>query len=371
MASGAITVSVVKSGYWTFGKDPIRLPSEIPSELFTHLYAGFAKVDDDGRLVIPDEYLELFQLFTRTVRVRNPSVKTLLSIGGEGADLCPVVASKERRANLIRDSIDLARKFGFDGLDLCWLYPSNASRQKPLASLLSEWRHALDEELTKTESPADKLLLTAAVFHHPVISDTEGHIIFSYPIPDISKNLDWINVLAIDFYTPSNSPKGTGPVHAWDTRPMDRPKMCGKIGIEEWIKSGVEANKLVLGLPFYGYEWKLLKEKTEFGFFAPARVETSNSLSYRDILKELRRGIYKTEYSRSYEAVYSHEVNGKKWIGYDDGCSITGKVTKALFVDFKLRGYFAWHLEDDDCNWTLSRSAFESSVEPPAPEANP
>ncbi|XP_040997693.1 class V chitinase-like [Juglans microcarpa x Juglans regia] len=363
MASSAGHV-VVKAGYWFFGShdNRINVADHLPSELFTHLYAGFAKVNDDGNVFIPDTYLELFQVFTRTVRVRNPSVKTLLSIGGEGeeAHISTVVANEVKRGHLKRDSINLAKRFGFDGLDLCWLYPSNADREDQLSALLCEWRAALDKDKEKTKRP-EPWLLTAAVFHHPVISDKDGNITFSYPIQAISDNLDWINVLAIDFYTPSNSPEETGPVHAWFTRPIDQNDRCGKIGIRDWIKSGFVTNKLVLGLPFYGYEWKLVYEKTEFGFFAPARVQRSDSLSYRDIQKELKRGIYETVYYRPYEAVYSHEVNGKKWIGYDDGCSITGKVTKALFVDYKLGGYFAWHLEDDDCNWTLSRSASESS----------
>ncbi|KAF5469584.1 hypothetical protein F2P56_013647 [Juglans regia] len=362
--------NVVKAGYWFFGSDKRRV-ADIPSELFTHLYAGFAKVNDNGNVFIPERYLDLFEVFTRTVRVRNPSVKTLLSIGGESeeAHISTVVANEVKRGHLKRDSIGLAKKFGFDGLDLCWLYPSNADREDQLSALLCEWRFALGEDVEKTKR-SEPWLLTAAVFHHPVINN------FNYPIQAINDNLDWINVLAIDFYTPSNSLNETGPVHAWLTRPMDLLDKCGQRGIQDWIdKLGVATNKLVFSLPFYGYEWIINVDRANgyFGFFAPALDKGINRLplAFRDIQEELRRDIYETVYDRNYEAVYSHgTINKEKWIGYEDGCSISGKVSKALFDAYKLGGYFAWHLDADDLNWTLSRSAFESSV-PPAFEANP
>ncbi|XP_042962717.1 class V chitinase-like [Carya illinoinensis] len=316
MASSASPV-VVKAGYSFFGPDLNRQEAEIPSELFTHLYAGFAVVDKDGQLNIPEPYSELFGGFSKTVQVRNPRVKTLLSIGGEGADLSAVVANRDSRAHLITDSIDLAKKFGFDGLDLCWLYPSKANQKEPLASLLIEWRSALDLDFKKTKKPANNLLLTAAVFHHPGIPGTDGKITFDYPTQALSDNLDWINVQAIDFYTPSNSSERTGPVHAWKTRPMDMQNRCG-------IKSARPAtNKLT-------------------------------PMAYRDIQEELRRGTYETVYDKEYYAVYSHKINGEGWICYDDGLCIFEKVSKA--IDDKLGGYFAWRVGADDVNWTLSRS---------------
>ncbi|KAG6628039.1 hypothetical protein CIPAW_15G172500 [Carya illinoinensis] len=358
MASSGGT-DVVKAGYWFFRPDNIRLVAEIPSELFTHLYAGFAVVNSDtGGMTFPPKYEEQFQTFPDTVRQRNPTVKALLSIGGEGADLSAVVASSDKRKNLITESIDLAKKFHFDGLDLCWLYPSKADQEEPLSSLLFEWRSALDLDFTKTREPTNKLLLTAAVFHHPGIPDIDGNITFNYLNPAIinavNEKLDWINVLAIDFYTPSpsNSPEQTGPVHAWrNPREQNR---CGSEGIKKWIDGGVAANKLVLGLPFYGYAWILTNPSSLSGLFAPAHTASELPMAYRDIQDELRRGTYETVYDSQYYAVYSNKINGDKWIVYDDGLCIFGKVREA--IDLKLGGYFAWRVGADDIYWTLSRS---------------
>ncbi|KAG7945452.1 hypothetical protein I3843_15G152400 [Carya illinoinensis] len=336
MASSAGT-DVVKAGYWFFEPDSLNRHEvkEIPSELFTHLYAGFAVVNSDtGEVTFPTKYQQEFQNFHITVRNRNPTVKALLSIGGPGPDISTAIASVARDEKLrdafINSSIKLVRENHYDGLDLCWLYPASKADEENLASLLKKWRRDLD-----TEKP-NKLLLTAAVFHHPGIPVKDST--FNYPIEAINENLDWINILAIDFYTNSNSTEETGPVHAWNTRQIDQQDRCGSVGIQKWIDVGVSISKLVLGLPFYGYEWILPYPNSPSGFFAPAHPATPPTLAYKDIQDELLR-------DTNYETV---------WIGYDDGLCVFGKVRKA--IDLKLGGYFAWCVGADDIFWTLSRS---------------
>ncbi|KAF5469570.1 hypothetical protein F2P56_013634 [Juglans regia] len=348
MASSASTDSVVKAGYWIFGKDPIRPVADIASELFTHLYAGFAEVNaNDGTVTIPEQYSDQFRTFTETVRVRSPQVKTLLSIGGEGSPISPVVEVADKRQTFITTSIALARNLGFDGLDLCWLYP-NSSTDNPdnLTSLLQGWRTA-----------AESLLLTATVFHHPVI---EGNITFNYPIQAINEKLDWINVLAVNFYTPSNSPTKTGPVHAW-RNPREQNK-CGSEGIYNWINGidpnpeKIETNKLVLGLPFFGYKWTLTNSDQR-DFFADANTATLTSLAFRNIQADYINiniaGRLVNDHDMFVASYWHHEVT---WIGFDDKHSIATKVKEAIRGN-NLGGYFAWDLAADDDNWTLSKAA--------------
>ncbi|XP_042963056.1 class V chitinase-like, partial [Carya illinoinensis] len=336
MAARAGT-DVVKAGYWFVGYDKIRLAPDIPSELFTHLYAGFAVVDSDtGGVTFPTKYQEQFQTFPTTVRKRNPTLKALLSIGGPGSDISPVVRDGAKLARFIKDSIHLAWTFGYDGLDLYWLFPSPFDNCDNLINLLNPWRGAVSQD-AKNRNKLE-LLLTATVFHHQAN-------------PNISIFLDWINVLAIDFYTPSNSPKETGPVHAW-LHPKE-PNRCGSDGIRHWINSGVAANKLVFGLPFYGYEWKLI-DPNVYGYFAPANPADYNYIDYKNIQKIVGKAKYQTWYNTDYVGTYSHNYVGS-WIGYDDKNSISEKVKKAI-PTYKLRGYFAWNLGGDDDKWTLTKA---------------
>ena len=73
--------NVVKASYWLSGSGyPL---SNIDSTLFTHLFCAFAYLDPDSYQVnISSSDIIQFSAFTKTVQQKNPSLKTLLSIGG-------------------------------------------------------------------------------------------------------------------------------------------------------------------------------------------------------------------------------------------------------------------------------------------------
>jgi len=109
--------------------------------------------------------------------------------------------SKNRKA-FIDSSIDIARKKDFYGLDLAWEYPSNDVEMANFGKLVKEWRAAVVEESDRTNQLP--LLLTAAVYYSP---DYYGE---EYPVQAIADNLDFVNIMAYDFYGPGWSPV-TGP----------------------------------------------------------------------------------------------------------------------------------------------------------------
>ncbi|MED6223515.1 hypothetical protein PIB30_074647 [Stylosanthes scabra] len=79
--------AVVKGGYWYY--DSGLDASAIDSSYFTHLFCAFADLaSNTNKITLPSS---TFSTFTQTVQKKNPSVKTLLSIGGGGG---PTLASK-------------------------------------------------------------------------------------------------------------------------------------------------------------------------------------------------------------------------------------------------------------------------------------
>lgn len=353
---------IVKAGYWFSASG--HPAEQINSALFTHLYAGFAVVnripinDEEHKVItFPLHYERIFQDFPNIVRRRNPAVKALLSIGGEGPHISEAIAyavsDRERRGRFIKESIKLARDFQYDGLDLCWLYPSKMEQSDQLRDLLFEWRPALDEEAKTENRPA--LLLTAAVFHHPTISAAVDNnaVNFQYPIRALSNNLDWINVLAIDFYTPSNSPMQTGPVHAW--RYHDDQTKSGLEGIRRWTEDRViPTNKVVLGLPFYGHQWTL-RNNNEHGFLAPANPGNEKFLEFKTIQAQYIQGNRPGNRENGGENVAPYWYSQATWIGFEDANSICAKI-RAATTELNLGGYFAWHVTADDDNSTLANA---------------
>nr|CAI5827024.1 unnamed protein product [Callosobruchus analis] len=131
----------------------------------------------------------------------NKNLKTMLAIGGwnEGsARFSPMVASPERRKQLVRNAIKFLRQNHFDGLDLDWEYPAFRDGGKPrdkenYAALVQELREEFDRESEKTGRP--RLLLTMAV---PAGIE---YINKGYDIPKLMKYLDWMNMLSYDFHS--------------------------------------------------------------------------------------------------------------------------------------------------------------------------
>ncbi|XP_039164636.1 class V chitinase CHIT5b-like [Eucalyptus grandis] len=133
--------------------------------------------------------------FTSTLRFASPPVKTLLSIGGSGdvptALLAEIASCPSSRKVFINSSMEAARKFAFDGLDLDWEWPKNRKEMKDLAHLLREWRLEIIKEARATKQPP--LLLTAAVYF--AADFFLDPVYRMYPVAAIRKNLDWINAM--------------------------------------------------------------------------------------------------------------------------------------------------------------------------------
>lgn len=62
-----------------------------------------------------------------SLKQKKPDLKILVSVGGYGAasaNFRDVAASGTARANFITTTLAAIKKYGFDGLDIVWEYPS-------------------------------------------------------------------------------------------------------------------------------------------------------------------------------------------------------------------------------------------------------
>ncbi|XP_059455023.1 class V chitinase-like [Corylus avellana] len=136
--------TAVNAGYW-YCKGDLQ-PENIDSSIFTHLFAAFADVDPGTfNPRFPPGYETQFQSFAKTVKSINSDVKAILSIGGDTAPsiFATIASDSNYRKTFIDSSIDVARDFNYDGLSLNWQYPDQTTN---LATLLTEWRAAVDKE---------------------------------------------------------------------------------------------------------------------------------------------------------------------------------------------------------------------------------
>ncbi|XP_022728844.1 acidic mammalian chitinase-like [Durio zibethinus] len=307
----------MQAGYWSSGSEfPI---SDIKSALFTHLICAFANLNSSSyQLPISSDGELNFFVFTNTVKQKNPSITTLLSVGGESANrsiIVSMVSNSYHRKSCIDSSIKTARLYGFQGLDFCWVSANTNSDMSNMALLFEEWRAAIDSEARN--SSQSELILTATV---PYSRYSQS---LTYPVDSLKRNLNWLHIL-----------------------------------VSSWINGGLPATKLVLGLPFYGYSWTLVDPKDNtIGAPAsgPAKSEDGVWL-FKDIRNYIQRNGANSVYNGTY--VVNYCTVGKTWNGFDDVEVVKIKVSYAK--EKKVLGYFVWQVPFDD-NWMLSQAASASA----------
>ncbi|XP_031247762.1 cysteine-rich receptor-like protein kinase 10 isoform X2 [Pistacia vera] len=340
----AKTETWVKGGYWYSRSE---LPGlGINSALYTHLHCAFADVNSTSyELSLLESDEKKFSTFTDTVKQKNPSVVTLLSIGGGDANystFSSMVSNSSFRKSFIDSSIKTARVYGFQGLDLCWGSANSSSDMYNMGTLFEEWRAAI--ELEAGNSSQAKLILTAAVRFQPGLDSR------SFPVEAMERYLDWANVLAYDYYTPQRYNFTSAQAALYDPTS----NVNTDYGIRAWISRGLSANKMVLGLPFYGYAWTLANP-AENGIGAPATgpaLRTGGAINYKDIRDYVLEYGADVKYNATY--VVNYCTVGSTWICFDDVEVVRIKVAYAK--EKKLLGYIAWEIPYDD-NWMLSQAA--------------
>ncbi|XP_020267030.1 acidic mammalian chitinase-like, partial [Asparagus officinalis] len=122
--------------------------------------------------------------------------------------------------------------------------------------------------------------------------------------------------------------------------------------------AGLPANKIVLGLPYYGYAWALANPNNH-GLGAKANgpasgpgIDSDGSITYSSVRDFIQTNNAVEVYDATVVVNYCYA--GSTWIGYDDVASISAKVKYAKGK--ALRGYFAWAVHGD-YNWVLSKNA--------------
>ncbi|KAI9125843.1 hypothetical protein K1719_003261 [Acacia pycnantha] len=251
--------SWIKAGYWYVGSEtPIP---DINSALFTHLICAFASVNPSTyEISIAKSDQQDFSIFTNIVKRKNPSIVTLLSVwngqpetaqgilGKKANDsvISSMIRTTSSRKSFIQSSIQTARRHGFQGIDLFWLWPQAESDMTNLGILLHEWRLAVDSEIRS--SGESSLILSMGLHYTPIVF---GNL--SYPVDSLANNLNWGHILAYDYHLPSLE-NFTHP-HAALYDPVSH--VNTDFGIRKWLSIGFPSNKLLLGLPYHGYAWAL------------------------------------------------------------------------------------------------------------------
>ncbi|KOM32914.1 hypothetical protein LR48_Vigan01g247000 [Vigna angularis] len=335
-------------GYWFAGSG---FPaSNINSTLFTHLFYAFADINSiTYNVTISSSNSVQLSTFTQTVQQKNPSVKTLLSIGGGASNsstFSAMASQPSSRKSFIDSAIQLARSNNLHGIDVDWESPSTPSDMQNFGQLAREFRTYLLSEAR--DSGKSALLLSAALFR------SSNYYSLDLPAKAINDSFDFINVMTYDFHGPNWFPNRTAPPAALYFQPNSGAyQVGGDQGISSWIAAGVSPRKISMGIPYYGYAWRL-RNASNNRLYAPANGSAfggDGSMGYNQIRAFVSQNGARCVYNST--VVTDYCSSGTTWIGYDDVQSVTAKVnyckSKGLF------GHFVWQVGADN-NWNLSRT---------------
>lgn len=349
--------------------------SKIHADKLTHINYAFANVSEDGKCIVGDPAADVERAYSAEesvsgvadseaegalrgnfnqliqLKAKYPHLQTLISVGGWtwSANFSAAAESDEKRKTFVTSCIDIflkQYKGVFDGIDIDWEYPVNGGLQagKPedkqnYTLLLAEFRKQLDE-LGQVDNKHYLLTIAAPAGSGVALNLERNKII---------QSLDWINLMTYDihgiwekttnFNAPLYSPVGD-PGGASAT--VDG-------AIQGYLKAGVPANQLVMGVPFYGHGW-LGVGRASNGLYQPAFAGAPGKYELGAFdYKELKDDYFAT-YARSWQAEaqvpWLYNINNGIFISYDDPESIAAKA--GYVKDHDLGGIMIWELSQDD-----------------------
>lgn len=321
-------------------------PENIDPKLCTHIVYAFATLKDHKLAEASDKDIERYERVI-ALREKNPNLKILLAIGGWAFGSTPF---KELTGNVFRmnqfvyDAIELLRDYKFNGLDVDWEYPRGSDDREAYVNLLKELRLAFEGEAKSSGQP--RLLLTAAV---PASFEA---IAAGYDVPEISKYLDFINVMTYDFHGQWERTVGhNSPLFPLESATSYQKKLTVDYSAREWVKQGAPKEKLMIGMPTYGRSFELVNT-SQFDIGAPASgggkagdfTSEAGFMSYYEICDFLQVDNTTLVWDNEQQVPFAYREN--QWVGFDDERSLKTKM--AWLKEEGFGGIMIWSIDMDD-----------------------
>ncbi|NUT31332.1 MAG: chitinase [Streptomyces sp.] len=359
----------VKLGYFTewgvYGRNyhVKNLVTSGSASKITHINYAFGNVKD-GKCVVDDTYAAYDKAYTadqsvsgtadtwdqplrgnfnqlRQLKAKYPNIKVLYSFGGwtysggfgqaaanpaAFAASCKAVVEDPRWADV------------FDGIDIDWEYPNacgltcDTSGAAAFKNLSSALRSAF----------GSNYLITAAI----TADASAGGKIDAADYGGAAQYLDWYNVMTYDYFGAWDKTGPTAP-HSPLTSYSGIPKegFNSAAAIAKLKAKGVPANKLLLGIGFYGRGWTGVTQSAPGGTATgPATGTYEAGIEDYKVLKSscpATGTIAGTAYAHC----------GSNWWSYDTPSTIAGKMTWAK--NQGLGGAFFWEFSGDSTNGEL------------------
>lgn len=338
--------SVYRYGLGTFTADMI------PASQCTHLLYAFAGLDPHTyKIKSLDPWCDLsssegggLNNYANAInaKLKNPSLKIILSVGGwnDGSvQYSEMISTAYTRKIFINSVVSWLTRYGFDGLDIDWLYPAQRGGlpqdKQNFPLLLQELKEAFEPH---------GFVLSVTLAGSTSMAD------ISYDIPNISKNVDYMSVMSYEYHTYYDDPhvRHQSPMNS---RPAENPTLNVNFTMHYYLINGAAPEKLLMGIQSNAITYTLADPlRHNIGDLAvapgqPGRYSQSPGyLATYELCLNLRSG-WSMQFDEIAQAPYA--FGGNQWVAYDNEDSVQVKVQ--LIKNLNLGGVMFWSVDLDDC----------------------
>lgn len=318
-------------------------PGQIDPHAVTRVIYAFATLDKHGMIAEANAQDAGNLTLLASLRERDPQLQVLISVGGwngSGHFSDAALTEKSRHA-FVRSAIDFIQRYNLDGLDVDWEYPGQIGAGNKFRSedkqnftlLLKALREGFERETERTHK---KLYLTiAAEAAEEYLQHTEMDKVRSY--------VDDVNLMAYDYYVPGTD-KTTGNSSPLFDSPHDPKQVSADLSVRRFEQAGVPAEKIVLGVPFFGRAWVDVSAQNH-GLFQKGKAGPVPYVPYAAIVQTMLGHGYRRYWDSQAMVPYLYNEQQKAFVSYEDEKSLAAKCK--YVVEHKLGGVMFWHYSED------------------------
>ncbi len=324
-------------------------PSQVDGRKLTRVNYAFANIAQ-GRIVEGSAADAGNLAALNALKRDNPQLTVLVSVGGWlwSGGFSDMALTKESRAIFIDSVTAFVTRYDLDGLDIDWEFPGMAGftqRFRPedkqnYTLLLKELRARFDSMKRERHR---RLYITVAT---GATSDFLEHT----EMGEVQKYVDTVNLMAYDYYEPGDQ-KITGNHAPLFTDPADPRGISADRSVREYEQAGVPAEKIVLGVPFYGHVWGKVPALNN-GLFQPGERVPNAFAKYGDVTGTMLDHGYTRYWDAPASVPYLYNAEKKIFVSYEDPESLA---LKCKYVrDHHLAGMMFWDYSGDPSGALLS-----------------
>ena len=319
---------------WSIAQDARVYPEYLDQIIYFGIgidaHGNLMKVDEKGQPLVEWSYLNSDYFKQLQSNSKITKTKILVAIKNfDNTSIDTLIGNEIYTTNAVSQLTKLVDEYDLDGINIDFEYFSDVSTQT-----LQNYNRFLSTLASKLKEVKSDTVLSVDVNATVVYKDN------AYDMVKIGEVVDQVIIMGYDYHQPSSI--YSGPVAPIDAS-IDNPSIRRTI---ESLAGRVDSEKLILGIPLYGYEWQTFTAEKNSRTIA----ETGAIATYKRVRELITSRedvtLYFDDLSQSPWLTYNQ--NGLiKQIYYEDEKSLVEKIKFVELNDLEGIALFALGYEGD------------------------